>query len=91
MHEGTASSFGDGEEQWEGIDLTDPGARMSMRLDMGGRVRVEVTIPVDVVPPGYWLSPFAVEGIMTWDLGGFNMHGEAMWWGMLFGRETCPL
>jgi hypothetical protein len=91
MSETVASSFGEGDDQWEGIDLNDPGALVTMLVEHPkrgtrkrySRVRIEIRIPVEVVPEDYWLSPYVHEQ-GTQELSGANAHGEPFSWGIKF-------
>lgn len=91
MAETVASSLGEGDDQWEGIDLADAGAIVTMLTEPPkrgttnrySRVRIEVRIPVEVVPDDYWLSPYVHDG-HTSELSGANAHGEPFAWGMKF-------
>jgi hypothetical protein len=83
MEDAFASSFGDGDDQWEGLYLTDPGTIVTIIKDLMW-VRVEVRIPVMVVPKNYWLSPYPSEGPTTFALDGSTTGGEPYDWGMTF-------
>jgi len=94
MADGVVSSFGQDDDQWEGIDMADPGAVVTittvptkdsrMRYD---RVRIDITVPVAEVPRGYWLSPFIPEVISTTDRARKDTHGEPFTWGMKFAPK----
>ena len=92
MAETVASSFGEGDDQWEGIDLADPGAIVTMLTEPPKRgtsnryscVRIEVRIPVEEVPADYWLSPYVSDGPTTFRPDGTTTGGEPFAWGMKF-------
>lgn len=85
MYDEVASSFGEDDDQWSGLDLIDPGAQVTIREpNQSGHVRVDVLIPVAAVPRGYWLSPHCGVNVETFDKAGNYLHGEAAWWGMRF-------
>jgi hypothetical protein len=87
-----ASSFGEGDDQWEGIDLADAGAIVTMLTEPPDKgtgyrykwIRIEVRIPVEVVPDDYWLSPYISEGPTTYRPDGTMTGGEPYSWGMKF-------
>lgn len=83
MDEGAVSSFGDGDEQWEGIYMSDPGAEVTIRNFAKDRWAVEVTVPISVVPKNYWFSPHLAEGIMTLSKLGRDNRSEAHTWGLI--------
>ncbi len=97
MQEGVISSFGEGDEQWEGIDLADPGAVITIHTFppkgrhklRHGDVYVEVRVPVAEVPKNYWLSPFLASDvedtvIRTFTPKGVDTHGDPCNWGIKF-------
>jgi hypothetical protein len=97
MQMGVVSSFGEGDDQWEGIDMCDAGATVSILTlppKRGSNMRhgdvfIEVRVPVEEVPEDYWLSPFTAgdldsPGVKTFDQKGNNTHGEPCDWGMTF-------
>jgi hypothetical protein len=86
MEQSVASSFGEGDDQWSGIDLTDHNAKVTLTKLSPGRVAVDVEIPVDVVPDDYWLSPYCTDevNVQTFTTHGGNGRCEAAEWGMRF-------
>jgi len=93
MREGTISSFGEGDDQWEGIDFSDPGA--SAWVVSGGGpgalTKVEIRVPVEVVPADYWLSPYQSDSVTTFRVDGSTTGGEACKWGMLDSSGKRPI
>jgi hypothetical protein len=83
MNDSVASSFGEGDDQWAGIDLVDHGAKVTLS-GLYKRVAVDIEIPVDVVPDDYWLSPYCAEDVQTFTQLGTDARGEASSWGMRF-------
>jgi hypothetical protein len=66
LKEGALSGFGEGDDQWEGLYVEDPGA--SIRFEKYSKFRtndalmtdlslVIVQCPVSFVPRNYWISP----------------------------------
>ena len=84
MNDSVASSFGEGGDQWAGIDLTDHLAAVHVLKLSDKRVAVDVEIPVDVVPDEYWLSPYCADDVQTFTTLGGDARGEAAEWGMRF-------
>lgn len=96
VRDGVVASFGQGDDQWEGLDLTDAGSTCTIHTripDHGsklrhGRVSVEFRIPIDEVPVGYWFSPAVDDNLMTIHENGESSHGEPVRWGLLPQREV---
>lgn len=89
MEQYVLSSFGEGDDQWEGLYFTDPGVVVA--IDVGplkSKVAVHVTCPVECVPKDYWLSPYCAENVETFAQDGVtSTRGEAAAWGMKFKRR----
>jgi hypothetical protein len=96
LADGVVSSFGCDDDQWEGLDATDPGATITLHTrtaDHGSKARhglvsVECRVPIEHLPAGYWFSPAIDENLMTVDEAGNSTHGEPVRWGLLPQREV---
>ncbi len=86
LYAGFLSSFGDDDEQWEGLYVEDPGAAISLGNHKWG-VLVSVTVPVEQVPRRFWLSPYVSDSVLTYKENGKDARGEAYDWGMRFPRK----
>ena len=79
-----ASSFGSGEDQWEGLYPSDPGFMVMAARTPKGMYQVTVIVPVSKVPRDYWLSPWCAEdGVETFAKDRQTEHGDPYEWGML--------
>ncbi len=84
--DGYVSSFGSGNDQWEGLYMDDPGAVISL-TSIKWAVLVSVAVPVKQVPRDYWLSPYTADTVLTYDKDGKDNRSEAYAWGMRFPRK----
>lgn len=97
LQEGVVASFGEGDDQWEGLDVCDAGATITVHTReerdptlRHGLISVEARIPIAYVPTDYWFSPTTDDNLMTVDEQGKSTHGEPVKWGLLRNASTLP-
>lgn len=73
------SSFGRGEEQYEGFDAE--GGSWTISDNENGKVGVIWSSVPQEVTKDYWMSPTLFENVQTFDDMGNDAKGEAMEWG----------
>jgi len=78
------ASFGKGSEQYEGFEY-DEGKFILKAI--GDKVRVRWESNVQDFVKGYWMSPTWVDGIVTYDIDGKVISGEAYEFGNVTVKE----
>ena len=81
---GVIAGFGEGDDQWAGLDIYDIGASASIKRLDAEQWLIEFIVPIDHLPKNFWFSPMVPEeDIPTFNLKGEALRGEAYQWGLI--------